>query len=74
MLTLILALLCNIYFANATVVEIENDTVVFETEDGNVWAVEGNDFQVGDNVTVKFHNNGTDVIEDDVVLRIYAER
>lgn len=71
----ILALILNIYFANAEVIDIENgNVVVVETDDGNVWAIEQNGFEVGDKVTVKFNTNGTENIEDDSIVKLYAER
>ena len=71
----IIALICNIYFANAEVIDIEPENiVVLETDDGNVWAINGNGFEIGDKVTVKFRNNGTENIEDDSIVKIYAER
>lgn len=75
MISLIIALVCNIYFANAEVIDIDNgNVVVLETDDGNVWAINGNGFEIGDKVTVKFRNNGTENIEDDSIVKIYAER
>lgn len=72
MLSLLISLFGCIYFANAEVVEIEdNNTIVFETEDGNLWAIESTEYEVGDKIIVKFNNNGTmDNIEDDRVIKI----
>lgn len=75
MITLILSIVLNIYFMNATVVDIENgNVVVVETDDGNIWAIDGNGYEIGDKVTVKFNTNGTETVEDDIIIRLYAER
>lgn len=72
MLNLLISLFGCIYFANAEVVEIEdNNTIIFETEDGNLWAYESTEYAVGDKVIVKFNNNGTmDNVEDDRIIKI----
>ena len=73
MLSFIIALITSIYYANAEIIEIENEnTIILETEDGNIWAIDSNkEFKIGDKVTVKFNNNLTDEIEDDIILKIY---
>lgn len=73
MLNFIILLITSTYFCNAQVVDIENgNTIVVETEDGNIWAMDSNkDFEIGEEVTVKFYNNLTDEIEDDRILKIF---
>ena len=75
MLAFILALIFNWYYANAEVVDIENgNTVILETDDGNIWAYDKKGYAVGDKVTIKFNGHFTDDVTDDSIVRIYAER
>lgn len=73
MLNFIILLITSTYFCNAQVIDIENEnTIVVETEDGNIWAMDSNkDFEIGEEVTVKFYNNLTDEVEDDRILKIF---
>ena len=74
MITLLITLICSVYFANAEVVEVTETDVIFVTDDGNEWAINGNGYEVGDKITVKMHTNYTENITDDRVLNIYSER
>ena len=51
--------------------EVNGNEVVFVTDDGNEWSIEDDGYTVGDKVTVKFHTNYTDNVEDDIVKKIY---
>ena len=75
MISWIIAWICAIYFMNGTVVDLEDDdVVVIETDDGNVWAFSGNGYEIGDNVTVQFNDNGTETVEDDRITHVYKEK
>ena len=73
MISLILSLLM-IHFTNATVIDLEDNLVVIETEDGNIWDFEGDGYQIGDEITVRFDTNGTEDVTDDEIVRVYASR
>lgn len=71
MIAFIISIITSIYFANAEIVEVNGNEVVFVTDDGNEWSIEDDGYAVGDKVTVKFHTNYTDNVEDDIVKKIY---
>jgi hypothetical protein len=71
MITFIISIITSIYFANAEIVEVNGTEVIFVTDDGNEWSIESDGYAVGDKVTVKFHTNYTDNVEDDIVKKIY---
>lgn len=51
-----------------TIIEVNNDVVVVETEDGNIWEFYGEGYTVGQTVTVTFSNNGSpDFVKDDTI-------
>lgn len=53
------------------VVEIDNDIIVLETTDGNLWEYEtNNDFWLDEIVKVRFDNMGTESIYDDEIINI----
>lgn len=57
------------YTVNAQVVEITNDEILFETQDGNLWAIDN--VYVGQNVTLNMNNNGTNEnIYDDIIENV----
>ena len=60
----------NYYIQETTVVEIDGNKVIFETENGNLFSIYGvEDWQVGDTAILLFDNNGTHEIKDDIILR-----
>lgn len=53
------------------VVEIDNDIIVLETTDGNLWEYEtAGDFWLGEIVKVRFDNKGTENIYDDEIISV----
>lgn len=49
---------------------IKGDSVTYQTANGNLFSFYGSeDWQVGDAVAVLMYNNGTDTINDDVILQ-----
>lgn len=62
------------YTVNAQVVEITNDEILFETQDGNLWAIDNDvvaNVYVGQNVTLNMNNNGTNEnIYDDIIENV----
>lgn len=57
------------YTVNAQVVEITNDEILFETQDGNLWAIDN--VYVGQNVTLNMNSNGTNEnIYDDIIENV----
>lgn len=60
----------NYYIQETTVVEIDGNKVIFETESGNLFSIYGvEDWQVGDRAVLLFDNNGTHEIKDDIIVR-----
>lgn len=50
--------------------ETDNHTVsVIETSDGNIWEI-GDELDAGKTYTVTFDTNGTQAIEDDMVISV----
>lgn len=70
--------ICQLYNANqqkhlyplsTTVTEINNDTVTVEDTNGNLWSFDGTeDWQVGDGCSLLMDSNGTNNIEDDIII------
>lgn len=57
------------YDSAAVVTDVDGEVVEFETPDGNLWAMYGFGYEVGEHVNVSFSDNGTThYIYDDVVL------
>lgn len=50
--------------------ETDNNTVsVIETSDGNIWEI-GDELSAGKTYAVTFNTNGTQAIEDDMVISV----
>lgn len=70
--------ICQLYNANrqkhlypltTTVTQINNDTVIVEDSNGNLWSFDGaEDWQVGDGCALIMHDNSTSEIVDDVII------
>lgn len=59
----------HLYPLSTTVTKIENDTVTVEDSNGNLWDFYGvEDWQVGDGCSLLMDNNGTENIEDDIII------
>lgn len=62
------------YTVNAQVVEITDEEILFETQDGNLWAIDNDvvvNVYVGQNVTLNMNNNGTNEnIYDDIIENV----
>ena len=56
------------YYKPATVVSNSACETVFETSDGNLWAI--SDHVEGSKYVLKFDSCGTSSIEDDVILEV----
>ena len=68
----IAVIICGIYTQSGTVIEVNrpDDIVLVETTDGNLWEFEGaEDWMEGDRIELTMHDNGTDMPEDDVIIR-----
>ena len=64
--------ICGIYTQSGKVVDVNHpdDIVRVETVDGNLWEFEGaEDWMEGDRIELTMHDNGTDMPEDDVIIR-----
>lgn len=59
------------YTQNAIVIALEDDIAVFESEDGNIWANDNNNYNIGDTVIMIMDNNDTeDDITDDIIIKV----
>lgn len=62
------------YTVNAEVVEITEQEIIVETQDGNLWAIDNDitaNVYVGQNVTLNMNNNGTaENIYDDIIENV----
>lgn len=59
----------HLYPLSTTVTEINNDTVTVEDTNGNLWSFDGaEDWEVGDGCSLLMDNNGTNNIEDDIII------
>ena len=57
-------------FGHITEFDYEEDTVTVEDHDGNLWQFEGiEDWEIGDRCLLLMYTNGTDVAEDDAIVR-----
>lgn len=60
----------NYYIQETTVIEIDGNKVIFETENGNLFSIYGvEDWQIGDRAILLFDNNGTQELKDDIIVR-----
>ena len=69
LITFIIALL-GFYPVAGEVVECSNEVSVIETADGNLWECL-DDLHTGQNVIMFMYDNGTPVVEDDIILYIW---
>ena len=54
------------------IIEVNDNVVVVETTDGNLWEFEGEGYEVGAEVRVLFSNNGSvDCVKDDMVQKVW---
>lgn len=51
-------------------VAINNEVL---TDDGHIWVTDTQDFKPGERVVVKFNTQGTDMVEDDVIISMVKE-
>lgn len=56
------------YVQKSVVVNVDNDVVTIQTENGNYFEFFGDGFVVGDVVNVTFHDNETVGITDDFII------
>ena len=56
------------YVKECVVVNVDNDIVTIQTEQGDYFEFFGDGFVVGDNVKVTFHDNETIGINDDFII------
>ena len=54
------------------IIEVNDNVVVVETTDGNLWEFEGEGYEVGTEVRVLFSNNGSvDCVKDDMIQKVW---
>ena len=58
------------YTREAEVTEVTGKNVIVEDTTNNVWSFKGEDFTVGDKVTLEMDNSCTDSIYDDVIVKV----
>ena len=57
---------------NGIIVEVNDNVVVVETIDGNLWEFEGEGYEVGAEVRILFSNNGSvDCVKDDMIQKVW---
>lgn len=59
----------HVYTMNATVISIDENEILVESEDGNIWIFEDEDWKVNDTLIIYFDDNNTvGSAEDDEVV------
>ena len=59
----------NMYPLSTIVTEIKDNSVTVEDTNGNLWSFNGaEDWEVGDGCSLLMDNNGTNNIEDDIII------
>ncbi len=59
------------YTREATVINVEDELIIVEDEQGFIWDFEGTGFTTGDKVKMTMDNNLTDTnIEDDIIENV----
>lgn len=57
---------------NGIIIEVNDNVVVVETTDGNLWEFEGEGYEVGTEVRILFSNNGSvDCVKDDMIQKVW---
>lgn len=56
------------YVKECVVVDVDNEVITVQTEQGDYFEFFGDGFVVGDNVKVTFHDNETIGINDDFII------
>ena len=74
MASVLVGMILGFYFVNSqyvkecVVVDVDNEVVTVQTEQGDYFEFFGDGFVVGDNVKVTFHDNETIGINDDFII------
>lgn len=62
------------YTTDGVIREVENGVVTVEDRAGHLWDFEGFGYHKGDNVTIKFYDNGTDTERiDDKIVDVFVK-
>ena len=61
-------------YHKAEVVYVNQTLVQFQTKDGYFWEIYDDNYKVGDKVTLIIDNNGTETLEDDVIVDVEMRR
>jgi hypothetical protein len=73
--TIICCYVTNHYHKLGTVVTVDEDSILIEDTDGEVWEICGDDFKIGDNVEMTMFTNLTkNNFYDDVVEKVKIKR
>lgn len=68
-LTMISSGLIDIYPETGVVVEAEGENVTVETETGDLFELTNPEYDVGDVIAMTMYGNGTDEVEDDMIIQ-----
>lgn len=69
LISIIIALI-DFYPIVGKVIECNNEVSVIETADGNLWECL-DDLHTGQNVIMLMYDNGTPVVDDDIIIHIW---
>lgn len=61
------------YERTGSVTESSAGIILVKDDTGNLWKLKSTEFEVGDDVVLDMHTNGSSAITDDVVVGIKAE-
>lgn len=67
----VISLNSTLYLTNATVIDVADDLVTVEDDNGNVWAFYGTDYQINDSLKCVFDGKNTTTIYDDEIVNIF---
>ena len=58
------------YTRKVTIVEVQNQEIVVEDGQGHQWCFGGKEYEVDQEITIVMHNNYTDSIYDDKIVKV----
>lgn len=58
------------YTRKVTIIEVQNQEIVVEDGQGHQWCFGGEEYEVDQEITIIMHNNYTDSIYDDKIVKV----
>ena len=69
---LLMGIVQTYYTRKATIVDVQNTTIIVEDKIGHRWEFKGEDYNIGEHITLVMNTNSTEnYISDDKIVGVY---